>query len=129
MCAYINTMHKSCIYKCSFWATFSDYIKCSLAKFTMLDCILVPEMKRFYVLDIMNWNSHFLIDSEFSCRHFILESKLAELSDSDMPVNKFAYNFVSLPTCLCSAEEMTEFMKTDFDFELDGLLFYYSEVN
>jgi NADH:ubiquinone oxidoreductase subunit B-like Fe-S oxidoreductase len=63
-------------------------------------------------------------DMEFTMRQFFLRSKIEELDLEDKDNNQF----VMLPSCACSAEEMTKFMQSEFDYELDGLLFYNNSV-
>jgi len=95
---------------------------------TMLDCISVKSVKRkfhFYILDILHWKDTPLSNAEFDCRRFFLQSKLDEMPQL---AEGERFSFRSLPSCLCTVEAMTELMKTDFGFKLDGLLFYYSKV-
>jgi len=92
---------------------------------TMLDCIFVRDKKEFYVLDLICWNSQYYVDNDFACRQYVLKSKLSEELDQ----LSASHTFISLPSCECSTDKMKEFMKTPFGFELDGLLFYYSEAH
>lgn len=38
------------------------------------------------------------------------------------------FSFYLLPSCYCTNEEMTKLMFKNYDFDLDGLLFYYFKV-
>jgi hypothetical protein len=67
-------------------------------------------------------------DTEFTCRQFFLRSKLEELA-ADSENTWKTENFVLLPSCPCSPEEMSKFMQQDFPYQLDGLLFFYNSVS
>ena len=63
-------------------------------------------------------------DMEFTMRQFFLRSKIEELSLEEKDTSQF----LLLPSCACTTEEMTKFMQNEFDYELDGLLFYNNSV-
>uniref|UniRef100_A0A915DGH4 Snurportin-1 n=1 Tax=Ditylenchus dipsaci TaxID=166011 RepID=A0A915DGH4_9BILA len=96
---------------------------------TMLDCIFVKGSEgipsKYYVLDLLSWNDFSFTSSDFNCRRFFLKSRLEEMPELS---NAARFSFQLLPSCLCTKRSMSELMKTDFSYMLDGLLFYYSEV-
>lgn len=96
---------------------------------TILDCIcenrIINEKYKFYVLDLLWWNAKMYTDQEFEVRQFFLRSKLDELKME----NGEEEQFVPLSACPCSAEKIAEFMRNDFPYELDGLLFYYNQAH
>ncbi|KAI1723265.1 snurportin1 domain-containing protein [Ditylenchus destructor] len=90
---------------------------------TMLDCIM--KTNTLYALDLLIWKDNPYTASDFPCRRFVLQSRLEEMPQT---LASKSYKFVTLPQCPCTVEDMTQLMKTEFDFELDGLLFYFSEA-
>ncbi|KAJ1369288.1 Nrap protein [Parelaphostrongylus tenuis] len=86
--------------------------------YTILDCIL-DSKKTCYCLDVLAWNGMDMSANPFDFRQFMLSTKLMELPE--LP-------FLSLPCCKCQPELMEEMMRNGFDFELDGLLYYYTGV-
>lgn len=96
---------------------------------TILDCICesknITENSKFYVLDLLWWNNKMYTDTEFTIRQFFMRSKLEELNIEEKDVEK-ANQFIPLSTCPCLPEAMEEFMKSEFPYKLDGLLFYFN---
>lgn len=92
----------------------------------MLDCILLKAEKKIYVLDILYWGHNQYCDTEFSCRHFVLQSNFNE---SPTLQNGSRFTFHILPSCKCNKEDMEKLLETKFDFTLDGVLFYFSNVS
>jgi len=94
---------------------------------TMLDCIQTGwKKKKFYVLDLLNWgDQQQYTEMSFTLRRFFLTSKL----EMALEKSKLAFPFSPLPLCTCAKGAMEEFMRGEFEFELDGLLFYYNEVS
>ncbi|KAI1722839.1 snurportin1 domain-containing protein [Ditylenchus destructor] len=90
---------------------------------TMLDCIMKTNI--LYALDLLIWKDNPYTASDFPCRRFVLQSRLDEMPQT---FTAKSYKFVTLPQCPCTVEEMTQLMKTEFGFQLDGLLFYFSEA-
>ena len=60
--------------------------------------------------------------------HLITILRLEEDIDMHEMAKPEAFKFSLLPICSCSPEEITKFMQKDFNFDLDGLLFYYTDV-
>lgn len=92
----------------------------------MLDCILLKAEKKIYVLDILCWGQNQYWDTEFSCRYYILKSNF-ENNPSFLEGSRFAFHL--LPSCKCNKEDMEKLLETEFEFPLDGVLFYFSNVN
>lgn len=99
-----------------------------LAKTTILDCVLDRDAKKFYVLDMICWGSMPFEETEFSCRLFFLQSKLAEDPTLAKATRRRPYTFQALPYCNCTVEDMTRLMQQKFEFTVDGLLFFHSQV-
>ncbi|CAJ0587153.1 unnamed protein product, partial [Mesorhabditis spiculigera] len=95
---------------------------------TILDCIMEPHPKNvLWCLDVLSWNGMLCSDNDFLFRHFFLTSRLEENPGLRKSSAKCKFTFRDAPTCPCIKEKMEEFMQQKFDFDLDGLLFYYSE--
>ncbi|CAK5081668.1 unnamed protein product [Meloidogyne enterolobii] len=77
--------------------------------------------------ELLWWNNKMYTDSDFTVRQFFMRSKIEELNIENKNANK-ANQFIPLPTCPCLPEAMAEFMKTEFPYELDGLLFYFNSI-
>ncbi|ELT88614.1 hypothetical protein CAPTEDRAFT_106937 [Capitella teleta] len=95
----------------------------------ILDCIYSEVSKTFYVLDMMNWKSHPLYDSDTECRWYLTQS---HFSDNPEPrtVSKYnPYKFEPLPSCSCDPESIERMMTADMNVELDGLLFYHKRTH
>uniref|UniRef100_A0A914E0R4 Snurportin-1 n=1 Tax=Acrobeloides nanus TaxID=290746 RepID=A0A914E0R4_9BILA len=84
--------------------------------------------KRIWVVDLICWNDLSFTESEFDCRQFMLKSRLEENGNLHEQSAKNPYAIVALPWCYCKKEAMTEMMNREFDFELDGVLFYHPKV-
>lgn len=97
---------------------------------TLLDCILDKVSKRYFVLDLLCWNSSHFVDTEFINRRQFLYARFSEMPELSEGGRSSGggYSFHVLPSCSCTIKEMTELMLSNFDYDLDGLLFYYSKV-
>ncbi|KHN85719.1 Snurportin-1 [Toxocara canis] len=98
------------------------------AHYTLLDCVFSPEQLTFYCLDMIAWNDSAVADSDFECRLFLLNSRISENENFKEVSKQFPYRFLCLPSCRCVKSSMEELMRTEFPFELDGVLFYYAGV-
>ncbi|VDM44217.1 unnamed protein product [Toxocara canis] len=96
--------------------------------YTLLDCVFSPEQLTFYCLDMIAWNDSAVADSDFECRLFLLNSRISENENFKEVSKQFPYRFLCLPSCRCVKSSMEELMRTEFPFELDGVLFYYAGV-
>uniref|UniRef100_A0A1I7TFY2 Snurportin-1 n=1 Tax=Caenorhabditis tropicalis TaxID=1561998 RepID=A0A1I7TFY2_9PELO len=93
---------------------------------TILDCIFSNQV--YYVLDLLSWNAHEYAKNPYDFRQFMLKSKLDEMPELATSTAGFRYTFKSVPSCQCSKEQMTELIKTELSWRLDGLLFYHNSV-
>ncbi|XP_067929174.1 snurportin-1-like isoform X2 [Watersipora subatra] len=89
----------------------------SRSSVTMLDCIFSEVSRTFYILDIICWRNHSVMETETTFRYFWVTSKLQECSG----ISQFSK--VNPPEVLETA------MSQDFPFELDGLLFYHKHAH
>ncbi|CAL2034936.1 unnamed protein product [Caenorhabditis brenneri] len=94
--------------------------------YTIVDCIYSNQV--YYLLDLLSWNSHDYAENPYDFRQFMLKSKLDEMPELGIPTAGFRNTFVPVPSCPCSSEQMTELMKTNISWRLDGLLFYHNSV-
>uniref|UniRef100_A0A914X1C4 Snurportin-1 n=1 Tax=Plectus sambesii TaxID=2011161 RepID=A0A914X1C4_9BILA len=102
----------------------------SSSGYTILDCIYSQLDKTFYALDMICWNKMTCSDSDTDCRFFLLNSNLTENGNFLETSPHNPYRFVSLPYCNCSGTEaMEEMMKSDFQFPVDGVLFYHKATH
>lgn len=87
--------------------------------------------KRYYVLDVICWNNSHFVDTEFINRRQFLTKRFSELPElSNLSERNFrsGYSFNLLPSCCCTSKEMTTLISSNFDYDLDGVLFYHSKV-
>uniref|UniRef100_A0A0N5AKB8 Snurportin-1 n=1 Tax=Syphacia muris TaxID=451379 RepID=A0A0N5AKB8_9BILA len=95
-------------------------------QFCLLDCIFSKAQRTFYCLDLIGWRGQSVVDTEFQCRIFLMNSWLSENEIFGELTKEYPYRFVCLPYCKCERDSMEEMMQRQFDFELDGILFYYA---
>uniref|UniRef100_A0A158Q7J7 Nucleolar protein 6 n=1 Tax=Elaeophora elaphi TaxID=1147741 RepID=A0A158Q7J7_9BILA len=96
--------------------------------YTLLDCVFDAK-STFYCLDMIAWNSVTVADSDFDCRLFMMNSRITENENFREVSKQIPYRFVCLPYCRCEHNSMEEMMRRDFDFEIDGILFYHASVH
>uniref|UniRef100_A0A915PV07 Nucleolar protein 6 n=1 Tax=Setaria digitata TaxID=48799 RepID=A0A915PV07_9BILA len=97
--------------------------------YTLLDCVFDAKSPTFYCLDMIAWNSLTVADSDFDCRLFMMNSRITENENFKEVSKQIPYRFICLPYCRCENSSMEEMMKQNFDFELDGVLFYHASVH
>ncbi|KAL3993758.1 Snurportin1 family protein [Acanthocheilonema viteae] len=97
--------------------------------YTLLDCVFDTKSPTFYCLDMIAWNSLTVADSDFDCRLFMMNSRISENENFKEVSKKMPYRFICLPYCRCEHNFMEEMMHRDFDFEIDGVLFYHASVH
>uniref|UniRef100_A0A8R1TNC9 Snurportin-1 n=1 Tax=Onchocerca volvulus TaxID=6282 RepID=A0A8R1TNC9_ONCVO len=97
--------------------------------YTLLDCIFDAKSRSFYCLDMIAWNSLTVADSDFDCRLFMMNSRITENENFKEVSKQIPYRFICLPYCRCEYDSMKEMMHQDFDFEIDGVLFYHASVH
>uniref|UniRef100_A0A914I276 Snurportin-1 n=1 Tax=Globodera rostochiensis TaxID=31243 RepID=A0A914I276_GLORO len=85
--------------------------------------------KKLFLLDLLWWNKQMFTDMDFTMRRFFLKSRIEEINtEISTKTAGSEHHFVLLPSCACSPEEIAQFMRNAFPFNLDGLLFYYNEA-
>nr|CAD7575062.1 unnamed protein product [Timema californicum] len=129
--------------------------KSRLPTATVLDCIWSDEDQTYYVLDVLVWGAHPLLDCELAnalvvlsstaedgeievristeFRFFWLETKFSETPELMRTYAGNKFRFVLLPRYTCSPNKLKEIMSTFPMFShntppLDGLLFYHLEA-
>nr|CAD7443784.1 unnamed protein product [Timema bartmani] len=107
--------------------------KSGLPTATVLDCIWSDEDQTYYVLDVLVWGAHPLLDCETEFRFFWLETKFSENPELMRTYAGNKFRFVLLPRYTCSPDKLKEIMSTFPMFShntppLDGLLFYHLEA-
>ncbi|CAD5216768.1 unnamed protein product [Bursaphelenchus xylophilus] len=80
-----------------------------------------------YVLDYLIANDIPLEDCEYDCRRTMGSSFLREAGCFDQ--NDGQFNFAELPAVPARKDELKLLMEREYDFTLDGVLFYYSKVH
>uniref|UniRef100_A0AC35TN13 Snurportin-1 n=1 Tax=Rhabditophanes sp. KR3021 TaxID=114890 RepID=A0AC35TN13_9BILA len=96
---------------------------------TVLDCIYVKSLKTYYILDCVSWDDQDFSEGEFSLRQYWLNSKFSENKSFGQSSKKFPFKFANIESVPCTKGEMEKCMASSFEYELDGLLFYYQDVN
>ncbi|CAF0948263.1 unnamed protein product [Brachionus calyciflorus] len=99
--------------------------------YTILDCIYNDSLRTYYVLDCLCWKSHPIMDSETEFRFYWLKCKLEESKE----VTEFSYEnpyaFKDLPRVsnLTPDSIRSQFDFFNYEFKLDGVLFYHKETH
>ncbi|XP_050429739.1 snurportin-1 isoform X2 [Adelges cooleyi] len=99
-------------------------------KRTVLDCIYNFKLKKYFVLDVIEWMGvpYTNFDAEF--RFYFIQSKLAELPGIDQKSVKNNYPFELAPRMLAKDCYPLLLEKSEFftdGIQLDGINFYYPE--
>lgn len=102
----------------------------SKTDYTILDCIFNYELQTYYVIDVLVYKSHPVVDSETEFRFFWLKCKLDEAKDLDTSYYGNPYKFKDLPRSCKSTDALVQsVIKEPFEFEIDGILFYHKEAH
>ncbi|XP_014673044.1 PREDICTED: snurportin-1-like, partial [Priapulus caudatus] len=99
------------------------------AEYTLLDCILSEAERKYYVLDVMSWNGHPVVDSETDFRFFWLKSKLDEIPKLAEYSKLNPLKFEGLPTYQCTPDGVAAALEANFPFQVDGFLFYHKRTH
>ncbi|XP_031633315.1 snurportin-1 [Contarinia nasturtii] len=101
---------------------------------TVLDCIYVPNMEKYYVLDVLAYGNQAMTDCDAEFRFFWIESQIRD-SNLDQVTARNQYPFQVIEKYNCGDEmEFNEFLSkwpiwTNNQPELDGFLFYHREAS
>lgn len=98
-------------------------------EYTLLDCIFSEVDRTFFVLDVLSWNGHPVVDSETEFRFFWLKSKFEETPMLSEYSKQNQLKFVTLKTYPCTKQGISEALEADFSYQIDGLLFYHKRVH
>ncbi|XP_039277511.1 snurportin-1 isoform X1 [Nilaparvata lugens] len=107
--------------------------KSQLPRNTILDCIFCNKTSTFYVLDVLQWNSHCLRNCQTDFRFYWLKSKFSEYPQLGLHMGSNECAIKTIEWSKCDKCLLTEIMSRHPMFEnnepeLDGLLFYHPEV-
>lgn len=97
--------------------------------YTILDCIFNYELQTYFVLDVLVYKSHPVMDSETEFRFFWLKCKLDEADDLNTPSFGNPYKFADLPRTFAAKSSIQSTLASSFYFDTDGLLFYHKETH
>ncbi|CAD5212453.1 unnamed protein product [Bursaphelenchus okinawaensis] len=92
---------------------------------SLIDGILTRNT--IYVIDYLTTNDLPLEECEYDCRRMMGSSFLRENGVFNNSFGQF--KFVELPAVKASKEELTKLMAQTYDYELDGILFYYTKCH
>lgn len=101
---------------------------------TILDCVYVSAIDKFFVLDVLAYGNQALNDCDAECRFFWLESRIRELNlDQVTDQNECSFQIIEKYNC---ADEigLNAFFANypvwpENQPELDGFLFYHKEAS
>jgi len=98
---------------------------------TVLDCVWSEVTGYFYVLDVMSYRSHPILDSETEFRFFWGQSKLQEELECSITevTSRNKYPFLLVPSHACSSESLHAALSTPVQYKVDGLLFYHKRAH
>ncbi|XP_067292784.1 snurportin-1 isoform X1 [Pseudorasbora parva] len=97
--------------------------------YTILDCIYSDVDRTYYILDVMCWRGHPVYDCSTEFRFYWLQSKVEEAEDLSEISKINPFRFVSLNNISCSTESIQKALAHEYNFTVDGLLFYHKETH
>ncbi|KAG1952421.1 snurportin-1 [Pimephales promelas] len=97
--------------------------------YTILDCIYSDVDRTYYILDVMCWRGHPVYDCSTEFRFYWLQSKMEEAKDLSEISKINPFRFVSLNNISCSTESIQKALAHEYNFTVDGLLFYHKETH
>ncbi|KAI4471529.1 snurportin1 rnut1 protein rna u transporter 1 [Holotrichia oblita] len=98
--------------------------------FTLLDCIYRGQERTYYILDVLVWNSHSLLNCSTEFRFFFLKNKLLEDPTLNIESNKFNFVYLNYHEALLPTieEELgREYSINEIEMPVDGVLFYHKD--
>lgn len=99
---------------------------------TMLDCVFVPTLSEYFVLDVLAYGNQDMTDCEASFRFYWIQSRLQE-DHLDTVSAQNQHAFREIEKCECGDEIALNTFLATFPLwksntpELDGFLFYHKE--
>lgn len=97
--------------------------------YTILDCIYSEMDRTYYILDVMCWRGHPVYDCPTEFRFYWLQSKVQETGGLSDITKRNPFRFVSLQSIGCSTESIQQSLAIEYNFTVDGLLFYHSQTH
>lgn len=97
--------------------------------YTILDCIYSDVDRTYYILDVMCWRGHPVYDCSTEFRFYWLQSKVEEAEGLSEISKINPFRFVSLNSISCSTESIQTALAHEYNFSVDGLLFYHKETH
>lgn len=97
--------------------------------YTILDCIYSDVDRTYYILDVMCWRGHPVYDCSTEFRFYWLQSKVEEAEGLSEISKMNPFRFVSLNNISCSTESLQKALAHEYNFTVDGLLFYHKETH
>lgn len=106
-------------------------------RYTILDCIYNEKSNKYFILDVLAYNSHDFINCEAMFRFEWIATRMNELNNFDHPMETEDKIILCLPPRIdCSDREHMQkclltypMFENDETIELDGLIFYHKEAN
>uniref|UniRef100_A0A673J8E1 Snurportin-1 n=1 Tax=Sinocyclocheilus rhinocerous TaxID=307959 RepID=A0A673J8E1_9TELE len=97
--------------------------------YTILDCIYSDVDRTYYILDVMCWRGHPVYDCSTEFRFYWLQSKVEEVEGLSEISKINPFRFVSLNSISCWTESIQTALAHEYNFTVDGLLFYNKETH
>ncbi|XP_041693593.1 snurportin-1 [Coregonus clupeaformis] len=97
--------------------------------YTILDCIYSEVERTYFILDVMCWRGHPVYDCPTEFRFYWLQSKVQETDGMADITKRNPFKFVSLQSTACSTEAIQQALATEYNFNVDGLLFYHRQTH
>jgi len=97
--------------------------------YTILDCFYSEVDRTYYILDVMCWRGHPVYDCPTEFRFYWLESKVQETDGLSDIAKRNPFKFVGLKSTACSPESIQQALAAEYNFKVDGLLFYHRQTH
>ncbi|XP_033823791.1 snurportin-1 [Periophthalmus magnuspinnatus] len=97
--------------------------------YTILDCIYSEVDRTYYILDVMCWRGHPVYECPTEFRFYWLQSKVQETEGLSEIAKRNPFRFVSLQSTDCSLQSIHKSLAADYNFTVDGLLFYHKQTH
>ncbi|XP_010882601.3 snurportin-1 [Esox lucius] len=97
--------------------------------YTILDCIYSELERTYFILDVMCWRGHPVYDCPTEFRFYWLQSKVQETDGLADIAKRNPFRFESLQSTACSTEAIQQALAAEYNFNVDGLLFYHRQTH